>query len=173
MTINMHKEKTMEYKIIKVDNLMNTEEIRSDLPKLIFNTVNDSIYEVKCKLYTEEDIKLLAVRKSEKRVEKELKEKCFFYVEFKNKIIAFAAISRSGKNYCYSWLQVLPEYRNKGFANILSNIRDEYLLKLNVKQVLIESFFFEQTLKFHKSRGFEVYKDQSGLKETIRMIKRF
>jgi len=162
----------VNYKIYQIDNLNNKEYIRHDLGKIIFETVNSSIYKSNNGEYTKSELDILAKRKSAERAQKELKEKYIVYIEANHKIIGFAAISIKNNNYLYSWLQVIPEYRGMGFSNILSEKRDNYLRNINIKEVLIESFKFKETLSYHVNRGFVKHKDQVGFTDTVRMIKK-
>lgn len=145
----------MKYKIKKIDNINSNIEVDSEICKFIYNTVEASLLNNENNTYTQEDLDFEIGRKSVERVTREIKNKFLVYIEINNNIIAFGAISKKENKYEYTWLQVIPEYQNQGFANIISDIRDNYIKNLGVKEVFIQSFKFPNTIRFHKSRGFK------------------
>jgi ribosomal protein S18 acetylase RimI-like enzyme len=160
----------MKYKINIIDNLFNCQKIDSKLPQLIFSTIMNAMSELGEATYIKEDMDSWLSRRSLEEVEIEIKNRLFIYfTNDNNNIIAFAALYKNNGKYHYSWLQVLPEYRQLGLAHKLYDLFDNYLKLRGVSYIVIESMKFQQTLKFHEKRGFKIHNDQIGLTETVRM----
>ncbi len=167
------RKKVNKFNITIIDNIHNNEKIDNFIPELVYKTVKKSLLNNENNTYTIEEIKSQLSRKSVERVRREIQDKFFVYIEVDNHIVAFAAISKKENKYEYSWLQVLPEHQGNGYANILSDISDKFIILLGVKEVFIESFQFPSTINFHKKRGFKKYYTQEGMTENLKMIKYF
>ena len=164
----------MNYTIHTIDNLFNSQAVDKFIPEFVYNTIINSKLEQGHTVYKKEDMDAWLSRRSLQEVEKGIQNKFFAYIKESNgDISAFAAINKSNGKYYYSWLQVLPQYRGKGYAKILSDLRDQYIQLRGVKEITIESLKFENTLKYHEKRGFKYHDNQEGLTETVRMTLNF
>ena len=87
------------------------------------------------------------------------------------KVAKAISIYKKDNDYYFSWLQVLPTEQGKGYAQILSNHREEVLKKHNVNRAYIESLTYKNTINYHLKREFKIDGNQKGLTVSIRMFK--
>ncbi len=164
----------MDYTIHTIDNLFNSQPTHNISTKFIYQTIINSVKNEGLDIYSQKEINSWLSRRSLEEVEEGIKTRFFIYIKESNgDISAFAAINKSNGKYYYSWLQVLPEYRGKGYSHLLSNERDNYIQLRGINKIIIESLKFENTLNFHNKRGFKTDINQDGLTETVRMYKEF
>ena len=154
-----------------IDNLFSKNDIPEGLENLICNTIIQSLKNENNYEYTEEELLVMISRKNPNKIKDSLHKSLFLYIEEEGEIAAFSAINTQGETYFFTWIQVLPKFRGKGYAQILSNHKESILKEKNINQVYIESFIFENTINFHLKRGFKFIGNQEGLEYTLRMFK--
>lgn len=159
----------MEFKIY--NNLFNNKvSIPENLVKEIHKTVCNSILSDK-EIYTKEEKKKMIKAREINSFEKMLNKMWIICAFKEDKLLGFCGIKKTGSMYEYKILQVLPESRGLGLAKILTNIRDQEAIKINLKEVWLTSLCFPKTIEFHFKRGFQIAGNQQGLNFSVRMKK--
>ncbi len=84
----------------------------------------------------------------------------------KNEIIGCGMVTKRKGRYESKYLHIRKDYRGQGLARKLCDIREDRLRKIGVKELYIESLRFENTLRFHRLRGFK----ETGEKTSVGII---
>ena len=92
-------------------------------------------------------------------------------VQTPQKLIACGFVKMQDGRYFSKSLHVHPDYRGQGLAVRICDLRENHLRHLGVTEVYIESLKFENTVRFHKRRGFEAYPPYRELRNTVLMRK--
>ncbi len=155
-----------------IDNLDACEPIPEHLPHLVRETIINSLIRDGIESHSNEVLRDMVDYRSIEQIRKTFGSQYFIYLKnTQKKIVGFSAIQHRKGKYYYTWLQVLPEYRKLGIAQILSGLRDDHLRKKGVSFVQIESLVFVDTIRYHLAQGFIFDADQRELSYSIRMKK--
>lgn len=123
------------------------------------------------KEYSDQEISHLISNKTVEVVSERLKEAYTVYVCHLNKIIACGSLVRKDDHIEAKMLNVGSCFKGMGLARKICDIRENYARSAGYKNVYIESLKFENTIKFHESRGFYKTKSIRNLKYSIYMCK--
>ena len=122
--------------------------------------------------YSKEEICALLRTKTTATIHKRLRNGFLVYLTNRlYKICACGMISRIGNHYEAKTLHVHKDYRGKGYAQLICDIRENALIEKGIREIYIESLKFKHTLDFHKKRGFHEIRTDKNLKYSIAMKK--
>lgn len=162
-----------EYSIHFLNNFNEkTEELSYEESKKICALVTKNYRMSNEGEYSKDDIEKLVSTRTPKTIIERSKKGLLIY--FKNKIgevIACGSVTMRDGSPEAKLLNVSENYRGRGFAHKICDLREIFLRKLGFKQVYIESLKFENTIKFHTKRGFHPVEHNRKLKYTLFMSK--
>lgn len=105
--------------------------------------------------YKPEEIKYLTEIKTPELIKKRASSGLtVFLTNEKKEIIGCGMVVKRKGRYESKYLHIREDYRGRGLARKLCDIREDTLRKMKVKELYIESLKFKNTLRFHKLRGF-------------------
>lgn len=158
-----------------LDNLFNKSGNKIEPAKAeeIAELISDNmIVENNNSTYTQEEIMHMISNKTQATIEERLNNGLLIYLTDKsNNVKACGMVMYNDERYFAKILHVNKEYRGKGYANIICDIREEYLRENNIFEIFIESLKYPNTIRFHKKRGFEEIEPYRKLKYSILMKK--
>jgi hypothetical protein len=68
-------------------------------------------------------------------------------------------------------LHIHQDFRRCGYAGLICDIREALMVRHGGKELVIESLKFENTLRFHQSRGFTPFEDGKTRVRSVLMRK--
>lgn len=157
-----------------IDNIQKkTRGLTDEEAKKISEFVKTNIQESNEKEYDSEEMDFLVRTRTSERVKKRAIEGFLVYLtNEKDEIIGCGMVVKNNGRYQARYLHVRKDYRGQGLGKKICDIREERLRKMGVKEIYIESLKFENTLRFHKSRGFVETGEQTPRKLAIIMKKK-
>ena len=123
------------------------------------------------KEYSADEISHLISNKTKEVILERLEGAYTVFVCHFDKVIACGSIVKKDSNIEAKMLNVDNNYKRMGIAKKICDIRENYARSKGYKKVYIESLKFENTLKFHESRGFYKTKGPRELKYSVYMCK--
>nr|WP_238387378.1 GNAT family N-acetyltransferase [Psychrilyobacter piezotolerans] len=122
--------------------------------------------------YSKDEIeKLVSTRTPEAIIERSKKGLLIYFKNKMDEVVACGSIAMRDGNPEAKLLNVGKNYRGRGFAQKICDLREKFLKELGFNKVYIESLKFENTIKFHSKRGFFPIQTDRKLKYTVFMCK--
>lgn len=160
-------------KIIRINNLSTDASGLgySDLSSAITELVAMNIRYSNDGAYNDESMSRLMSNKSIESTLEMIKSSFVICVFDDERLIACGFSKIQDGRYFSKSLHVHPDFRGRGLAAFICDEREDFLRSIGVKELYIESLKFENTIQFHKSRGFQIKPPYKELKNTILMKK--
>lgn len=123
------------------------------------------------KEYSNDEISHLISNKTKKEILNRLRVAYTVFVCHSEKIIACGSIVEKNGSIEAKMLNVDTNYKGMGIAKKICDTRENYAQSKGYNKLYIESLKFENTLKFHESRGFYKATGPRELKYSVYMCK--
>jgi len=151
----------------------NTNDLSYEESKKICDLVSENFRKSNEGEYSKDEIeKLVSTRTPEAIIERNKKGFLIYFKNKKDQVIACGSVSMRDKNPEAKLLNVSKNYRGRGFAQKICDLREDFLRKLGFDRLYIESLKFENTIRFHTKRGFIFAETDRPLKYSVYMCKK-
>jgi len=122
--------------------------------------------------YSKDDIeRLVSTRTPQAIIERSKKGLLIYFKNKMDEVVACGSVAMRDGSPEAKLLNVSKNYRGRGFAQKICDLREDFLRELGFEKVYIESLKFENTIKFHTKRGFYPVEHNRKLKYTVFMCK--
>ena len=157
-----------------VDNLKKkTRDLTDDEAKKISELIRINTLQSERGEYSNEELEYLTKVKTPELIKKRAKNGLTVYLtNEKNEIIGCGMAAKMKKGYELKYLHIRQDYRKRGLARKICDIREDRLRAAGVKEVYISSLKFENTLRFHRLRGFKETGEKSSKGLSVLMKKK-
>jgi len=159
--------------IITINNLTNNAYVQENITLAydICQLVELNIIHSNNDVYNEKSLdRLLSNKTIESYIQ--LINKSYVISIYDNEVlIACGFLTTQDNRYFSKSLHVHPKYRGIGLARFICDERENFLRKLGIKAIVIESLKFPKTIAFHKNRGYLPEPSYKELKNTVLMKK--
>lgn len=121
--------------------------------------------------YTQQEIEHLISNKTPEVLSERILNAFLVYAMHGDKVVACGVLMEKEDKLEAKMLNVDKEFKGKGMAGIICDIRESFARSLGYKEIYIESLKFENTVNFHTKRGFRQVPSPRKLKYSIYMCK--
>lgn len=160
---------TFDYLGRSIDSTINSYDKLAE--QIVSLAKNNTLYSNKG-TYSEEAMIRLNISKTSEVIKTLIQQSYTVCLYDENKeLIGCGLLTYQDSRYFAKSLHIRNDYRGKGYAKLICNMREEYLKNIGINEIFIESLKFPETLEFHRSRGFYEVPIYKELKNTILMKK--
>jgi len=168
------KELPEEFSIYFLNNFCgNIEDLSYEESKKICALVSENFRKSNEGEYSKDEIeRLVSTRTPEAIIERNKKGLLIYFKNKKDEVIACGSVTTRNGDPEAKLLNVSKNYRGRGFAQKICDLREDFLRKLGFDKLYIESLKFENTIRFHTKRGFIPAQTDRPLKYSVFMCKK-
>lgn len=167
------------FQISEIDNI-NVEGTKTSLDDKAAHQIaalirENMLQENSGDVYTEDELSSLLSNKTSETVKSRLSDGYLVYIsDNSGKVVACGMVCyrKDKSRYEAKTLHVHKDYRGKGLAQKICDMREARLRSFGVTEIFIESLKFPGTIRFHKRRGFCEVPGDHGLKRSVLMKKK-
>lgn len=142
--------------ITKVINNLhtNTEKVDYELAIEMAELIRDNFIASNKGEYSEEELVKLLANKTPENIYTFLCSGLCVLLYIEREMAGFGMVVRKNNLYEAKYLNVKSKFKGRGLGKKICDTRESYVKEMGIRELYIESLRFDNTLRFHKSRGF-------------------